>query len=142
MTENYNILLNKIDEFIRKYYKNQIIKGLLIGLSIIGFFYLTIFILEYFNHFSINTRTALFYSSIAFSAVVFVKMILLPLLGLFNIGKIISRKHASKIITSHFPDINDKLLNTIELNEINQSQSIYSNDLVIASIDKRIRELN
>lgn len=141
MSENYKILLSKIDQFIRKYYKNQIIKGLLLGLSIIGGFYLSVFLLEYYNHFSIRIRTGLFYLSLAISFFVFIKMIVFPLLGLFRIGKILTRKSASKIIADHFPYIKDKLLNTIELNDFSEEQVRYSKDLIFASIDKRIKEL-
>lgn len=141
MSTSYNILITKIDQFIRKFYKNQIIKGLIIGLSILGLFYLSVFLLEYFNHFSIQIRTILFYATLAISLVVFVKLILLPVLGFLKIGKVISRQQASKIIADHFPYIKDKLLNTIELNEVEQNRTTYSTELIVASIEQRINEL-
>ena len=141
MTENYNILLAKIDRFIRKYYKNQIIKGLILGLAVLGIFYLSVFLLEYFNHFSVKVRTGLFYGSLAISLVLFIRFILLPVFGFLKIGKVISIKQASKIIANHFPNVQDKLLNTIELQESEEAKNKYSQDLVLASIDKRIAEL-
>jgi hypothetical protein len=60
---------------------------------------------------------------------------------LFKIGKRIDFKKAAKIISRHFEDVDDNLINTIEL-----GQKIAANhnrtDLLIASIDRRTRFLN
>ncbi len=139
MNDSFNILIEKLDQFIRKYYKNQIVKGLILSVTILILFYLTIFTAEYFGHFSIKFRTALFFTALLISIAVFVKFILIPLLGFFKIGKIISRKQATYIIARHFPDVQDKLLNTIELH--NLSDDKYSSELILASIEQRISKL-
>ncbi len=141
MSESYKILLSKIDQFIRKYYINQILRGLILGFSLIGIFYIAVLLLEYYNHFSIDIRTILFYVSVTVSLIILIKFILIPLFGLFRIGSVITNKQASNIIANHFPYIKDKLLNTIELEESSNNDLNISGDLIIASIDKRISEL-
>ena len=54
-----------------------------------------------------------------------------------NFGKTLNYKEASKIIGKHFSEINDKLINTLELNELSEEQ----NALVKASIHQKTKEL-
>ena len=65
-------------------------------------------------------------------------LVLSPLLKLLQLGKIISHKEASEIIGVHFPEIQDKLLNTLQLQEQTHADS---SDLLLASIEKRTEEL-
>lgn len=136
----YNTLLKKLDSFIRKYYKNQIIRGLIFTLIIVSLHYLIISLLEYFGQFSIAVRTALFYTSLIVYLAVLVKFIILPFLHFIRIGNIISYEQASKIISGHFSDIQDKLLNTLQLSNL-PKEDTYSYELVLASIEKRIDEI-
>ncbi len=139
MSAQYNILLQKLNLFIKKYYKNQILKGIILALFFYLIFYLTITLLEYFGQFSVNTRTVLFYSLIVSYVIIFIHYIVIPLLRLFNIGKVISTRQAAKIISKHFSNLQDKLLNTLELAE--NKENTYSKELVLASIDQRISQL-
>ena len=62
MTENnYQLLIKKLDEFIRKYYTNRLIRGLIYTSSILIGTFLLFAILEYYSHFSVNVRTFIFY---------------------------------------------------------------------------------
>ena len=140
MNEEYKILLSRLDKFIRKYYANQIIRGLLLSLIIVLVFYLSVSVSEYYGHFSISTRTIIYYFLLSVFSVVFIWFILIPVLSFFRIGKIISHKQASKIISRHFPDVQDKLLNTLELANISE-KNLYSESLIYASIDQRIKQI-
>ena len=62
------------------------------------------------------------------------RFVIFPLLQLFKVGKIISHKQAAKIIGLYFSEIEDKLLNILELEEMSASD----NALVTASIDQKI----
>ncbi len=135
-----NILYSKLDKFIKKYYKNLLIRGLLIALFIYLSYYLTIILLEYFNNFSIKTRTIIFYFSLTLFITTSIYFIIIPLFKLFKIGKRINYRQASEIIAKHFSNVKDKLINTLELENEKQSP-LYSNELILASIDKRINEL-
>ncbi len=136
-----NILINKLDEFIKKYYFNKIIKGIILSLAIIGLVYLIVVTLEYFGRFSVTNRTLLFYTGFISLIAVLTIMIIIPLLKLFKIGKCISYKRASQILGEHFSEISDKLQNTLELSEIS-NENPESKDLIIASINQRTEQLS
>ncbi len=140
MTDNYTILIGKLDAFIRKYYKNQIIRGLLYSVAMLLLFFLTITLLEYFAWFGTTFRTIIFYVYLIVSGIIIFELILIPVFKLFKIGKIISHKQAAQIIGKHFTNVEDKLLNTLQLKELSDLQQGDA-ALLQASIDQRITRL-
>lgn len=140
MNDNYDILIQKLDNFIRKYYQNQIIRGALISILIYVAFFLFSAVSEYYGHFSIAVRTTAFYLMLALFLGVFVKLILIPVLQFFRIGKVINHRQAASILSTHFNELQDKLHNTLELADTNL-MSIFSKDLIIASINQKISEI-
>jgi len=143
MSGNYKNLIEKLDEFIRKYYKNLLIRGLIYSTGLVLLFFVSITVLEYFAHFNSIVRTVLFYSFLISTMYVLVKFIAIPLSKLYKYGKIISYTDASNIIGKHFPSVQDKLLNVLQLQSQNQSAEASSNhyQLIEASIDQKTREL-
>ncbi|MBI3500520.1 MAG: hypothetical protein HY063_01900 [Bacteroidetes bacterium] len=135
-TSDYNILLAKLDEFIRKFYKNQLIRGILYTTGVFLAFYLAVALLEYYGQFSITVRTILFYLFVLTNGYVIAKLILIPLLKLYRMGEIISNEEASQIIGKHFSNVQDKLLNVLQLKNLERSSI-----LVEASINQKIKEL-
>ena len=139
---NYQTLIEKLDEFIRKYYKNQLLRGLIYSIGLILLFFVSVTVLEYFAHFNIAVRTVLFYSFVAATGFIFVKYIAIPASHLYKMGKVISYTDAATIIGKHFSNVQDKLLNVLQLqsqSEINTSQSEIS--LIEASINQKTKEL-
>ncbi len=134
---NTNQLFEKLNEFIKKYYQNQLIKGTIYVASILVIFFLLFAIIEHFSSFDVGGRTFLFWSYILLNLIVFGKLIAIPMLHLFKIGKTLNYKDAAKIIGKHFPEIDDKLLNVLELAEISDK----NNELITASIDQKKKEL-
>ncbi len=139
MSDNYNILIRKLDKFIRKYYSNLLIKGVLYFISVSVLFFIVINVFEYFAHLGIIARTILFYSFLSVNSLILIKLIIIPLFNLYKIGKIISHEKAAKIIGDHFVDIQDKLLNTLQLHE-NLDNNL-NNELLLAGIDQKILKL-
>ncbi len=134
------ILIQKLDEFIRKYYKNRLMRGLLWAFSMLAAYYLIIIISEYLFHFSPTVRTLFFYTFLFISLFLTARLIIIPILQLIRIGKVISHVQAAKIIGEHFPEIQDKLLNTLQLirqNEDNPGNS----ELLKAGIEQKTRAL-
>lgn len=117
-TANYNLLIKKLDDFIRKFYKNKIIKGIILVLSIMLISFLLVNILEYFGHFGTLLRSILFYTYLFVNIFILILYIFIPVFQLFKLGKIISHKQASQIIGAHFENVNDKLTNTLQLREM------------------------
>ena len=138
MTQQYSNLLNKLNTFIKKFYKNRIIKGVVISTSLYLFLFLLISISEYFAYFNITTRTIIFYSFLIISGLIFIEFIGIPILKLFRIGKRLTYVRASKIISHHFTGMQDKLHNILELANPTQNQN---NALVLASIDQKITQI-
>lgn len=139
MAAQNNILIQKLDEFIRKYYKNLLIKGALYSLALLIGAFLTVVLLNYFGEFNTTARTIFFFSFLALTIFVLAKYIAVPLLKLNKIGDRISYTEAASIIGTHFTSVQDKLLNVLQLQ--NQQGLIGSNDLLLASIDQKINEL-
>ena len=132
-------MLQKLDEFIRKYYKNVLVKGILYSLSILLSVFLTVILLEYFGQFNSVLRAILFFSFVGASAFVLWHYILQPLMRLYKIGKVISYEQAAQIIGKHFNNVQDKLLNVLQL----QSTETFdrNNALLLAGIEQKIEQL-
>lgn len=136
---SYNLLINKLDRFIKKYYKNKLLRGSIFALTGLLSVYLIVTLSEYFVRFSVPVRTFLFYTLFASFAFILIFLVIIPVSKLLKIGKLISYAQASNVISTHFPDIKDKLLNTLELQQLNHSSN--SNILIEASIEQKINEI-
>lgn len=134
-------LLEQIDAFIRKYYKNQMIKGCIWFTGIFLFSFLLTTALEYFGRFGSVTRAVLFFSFIAVNGFVLVNYIIIPLFKLNAYGQRINRYQASQIIGTFFPSISDRLINTLQLNEDLESHE-GNLELLRASVSQRANELS
>ncbi len=69
--DNFTSLLQKLDEFTRKLYLNQIIRGVILFLSLAVALFLTLVVLEYFGEFGSTIRTVLFFGFAALMFAVF-----------------------------------------------------------------------
>lgn len=94
----YLSLIKKLDAFVRKYYRNKAIRGLLIATALLTAGFLVFTLAEYFGRFGILGRTVLFWSFTVSVVGVVVGMIAIPLLNLARLGKIISHEEASEIV--------------------------------------------
>jgi hypothetical protein len=131
----------KLDLFIRKFYKNLLIKGLLLSAGIIAAAVLFAFVLEFFGNFGTGVRTFFFFSLAGSILGVSIVYLISPLLKLNRIGNIISYEEASRIIGKHFPEVSDKLLNVLQLEKNLDHQSDYSADLVLGAIRQKTMAL-
>lgn len=140
-THAFDRLIDQIDLFIRKYYKNQMIKGIIWFMGILLLTFLIVSTLEYFGRFGTPVRAVLFFSFIAINLVVLFHYFLVPLSRLYSFGRRIDRYQASHIIGSFFPDVSDRLLNTLQLNDELASQS-GNLELIRASVMQRATKLS
>ena len=139
--DNYKIISRKIEQFIRKYYINQIIKGSLITLSVIGLMVLLFVLPEARFYFGQSVRTVLFFIFILAALILASFYIFPPAFKLFNIKKGINRYEAARIIGKHFDDVSDKLINVIQLEDQIQI-SDKETELLKASIEQRSKQLS
>ena len=139
VNNNYQLLINKLDQFIRKYYINKLIRGFLYALGLIGFLFLTMNLLEYYFYYGKEGRKILFYSFLGISIVALFVWILVPLLNYFRLGRVISHEQAANIIGDHFGDVKDKLINVLQLKK--QSDHSTRADLILASINHKSEQI-
>lgn len=140
MISAYQLLIEKLDTFIRKFYLNKMIRGSIYFIAALFITYLCLNTLEYFFYLSAGLKTTLLFLNLAFLLYLFVFFFFIPLLAMYKLGNIITYKKAAEIIGKHFPEINDKVINTIELHQL-AAQEPEKSALIFASIDQRIVEL-
>jgi hypothetical protein len=142
-TSNYQSLIEKLDSFIRKYYKNRLLRGFIYSVGLMLLFFISLTVLEYYAHFNTAIRSVLFYSFIAASTFILVNYIAIPLSKLYKLGQLISYEEAASIIGKHFTNVQDKLLNTLQLQQqsTNYELQAANSELITASINQKIKEL-
>ncbi len=132
-------LLHRLELFIRRYYKNQLLKGAILGSTGLLAVFLFVNVFEYYGRFSSGVRAFFFYGFIAFFLLVIWHYLARPLRGLFRLGNTMSHAEAARIIGSHFSHVSDKLLNLLQLRE--QAQHHPDNALLLAGITQKTTEL-
>jgi len=137
MAGNFKQIQGKLEQFIKRYYTNELLKGTILFFAIGLLYLIATLLIEYFLWLNPTARTVLFWVFIAVEVSLFAKFIAFPLAKLFKLQKGIDYEDASQIIGSHFPEVNDKLLNVLQLNQ-NSQQS----ELLEASIEQKSSELS
>ncbi|TAK39768.1 MAG: DUF4175 domain-containing protein [Saprospiraceae bacterium] len=137
--DNYQLLIEKLDQFIRKYYVNQLIRGGLYSLALLLVLFLGLNFLEYHFYFAPGVREGLFWSFVGVSAVALFAWVWTPVFHYFKLGKIISHEQAARIVGEHFSGVKDKLLNVLQLNS--QADTAISRELILASINQKSEEI-
>ena len=127
-----------LDRFIRKYYKNRMIKGIIYALALLLSLFLVMALLEHFDYFGTTVRAILFWCYLLASVCLLVYYVFVPLAKMFRLGKVISYEEAAKIIGRHFPEVQDKLLNLLQLQE---KGDVSSDDLLAAAIVQKTAQL-
>ncbi|MEX2483665.1 MAG: hypothetical protein WED10_03870 [Brumimicrobium sp.] len=137
----FDDLINQVDAFIRKYYKNLMIRGVLLFLVIFLSTFILVAGLEYIGRFNSFVRGLLFFSFVAINIYVLVKNFIIPLSKLYSFGKRIDRYQAAKIIGRFFPNVNDRLLNTLQLQNVAQNNP-RNVELLKASVYQNAKKLS
>ena len=137
---NYELLIDKINTFIKRYYLNSLLRGLIfLGAGLFSA-YIVITLTEYFGNFDSLFRSVLFYGFILLNLGLIAWLVVPPLMAWLKLGKTLTHDQAADIIGKHFNDVNDKLLNTLQLKKQSASD-VGHQDLIQASIDQKIENL-
>lgn len=137
---NYDLLIQKLDSFIRKFYINQLIRGFLYSVGVVLLLFLAISLAEYYFFFGKGTRKLMWFSFLGLSLATTSYWVLLPLARYFRLGSVISHEKAASIIGLHFGNVQDKLLNVLQLKK--QADSASDASLITASIDQKSAEIS
>ncbi len=135
---NYNLLIHKLDDFIRKYYKNQLIRGAIYSIAGLLTAFIVAVVLEYYGEFNTKFRISITFSFLAIGFFILIKYIFRPLTKLYKLSSTINHEQAAAIIGTHFADVKDKLLNALQLHAIATKSE---NELLHASIEQKIQVL-
>lgn len=134
--ENSNNIYLKLEQFIKKYYTNELLRGSIFFIGIGLLYFLITLSIEYFFWLKPNSRTLLFWTFIVVELFLLLRFILFPISKLFKLQNGINYDNASKIIGNHFSEVGDKLTNFLQL-----SQDSNSSELLLASIDQKAKTL-
>ncbi len=141
MNNNQEIIHAKIKEFVRKYYVNKLLRGLIFFVFATLLVFIIYSLLEYFSYFGTVVRTILFYSYLLLFALTFVFYIAIPVTKILGLGKQLTKKQIADIIGQHFPEIDDKLLNIFQLEMMAEEGDYKSFELISAAIDTKIEDI-
>ena len=130
MSRSLETLYKKIEVYKNKYYKNLLLKGALICVALLLSLFLFLNFIEHLGWFGNFFRGLLLFFFVGVALYTIVFFILNPVLYFFNLRKRVSNAHAAQEIGKYFPEIGDKLVNTIQLS----NSSDLDNDLILASI--------
>ncbi len=133
---NFKHIQNKLQQFIIKFYVNELIKGLLLFFAMGLLYFLGTLIVEYFLWLQPVSRTVLFWLFVCVETALIVFYVLIPIFKISGLRRGISEVEASKIIGNHFPEVKDKLLNMLQLKKMRQNS-----ELIEASIEQKSNEL-
>ena len=138
MTESYKHLVDKLNAYIRKYNFYQFMKGIILFITLIISYVIVVSTIEYFSFLSSTVRQFLFFSSALSFAAVSVFYFFIPLFRLLGLLKTMDFETAADLITKHFSEIDDRLLNIIELAKLEKESS---DSLVWASVNQKINQI-
>lgn len=131
-------LLMRIEEYKRKYYLNRLIKGSIFTAAVLLSAFLVFNTLEYFGHFGTTFRTTLFFSFMFAFIISITFWVIKPLMFLYGEKKPLSTEQAADQIGKYFPEVGDKLVNTLQLT---QALNLEQNELLLASINQKSKQL-
>jgi len=133
---NFEAIQLKLEAFIKKYYTNELIRGIILFAAIGLLYFLFTLFVEYVLWLNSSARAILFWLFVLVELVLFAKFIAFPLFKLFKLQTGIDYLDASKIIGQHFPEVNDKLINVLQLQKASDQS-----ELLLASIEQKSIEL-
>lgn len=132
----FNNIERKIEAFIKKYYTNELLKGAILFFAFGALYFLITLLIEYFFWLRPAARTVLFWAFVVVELALLIKFIAIPLARLFKLSKGISYDQAAAMIGSHFPEVKDKLLNTLQLHS-----EAGDSELMLASVAQKSASL-
>ena len=138
--KNFNLLTEKLNAFIRKYYVNQLIKGSIYATGLLIVAFLSAVFIEFFFYLKSPAKPILFFSFLAGGVFILIKYIIIPLLKISRLGETIDYYTAAKLIGKHFGEVNDKIVNTLQLQKVAE-KSPKEFSLLLASVEQKIEEL-
>lgn len=132
----FNEIQVKLDKFISRYYLSALIRGVMLFFGL-GMLYALFWVfIEHFFWLPSTGRGLIFWCLLVFETFLFYTLIFVPATKYFKIKNGIDNQEAAALIGAAFPEIKDKLLNTIQIKKQEESE------LVLASIQQKTLQFN
>ena len=132
--DSFLTLSLEIGLFINKYYKYELIRGILLSSIFLIFLLAGAWFLELLFRFSSFGRGVLLFSGSLFALIYVSKLVLFPLIRFFDLHGRMSHEEASVLLSEKIPEIGDQLVNVIELGkQLEKTET----DLLKASIEQK-----
>ncbi|MFV0378671.1 MAG: hypothetical protein ACK5JD_15370 [Mangrovibacterium sp.] len=131
MSSAYDLLVDKLKRFSRRYYLLKLLTGLALLLSVVLAYLLVVYIVEFHLFTSSSIRFLFLGGLFVLLATGFYFFIVGPLLIVCGLRKL-SKEFQAKLVTEQFPELRDYLVNLVELAESE------SGLLVSQSIEQKI----
>lgn len=135
MNQNQQALDHQLQDFRKKYYLDKIIRGSLILLLLVSSMLFVALVSEGLFGFSAATRTGMVFGLTAIFLGVLGYMVVWPALQWSRLTKGINEYDIAGMVQTHFPDINDKLVNLLQL------RGATTNSLAYAAIDRKATDI-
>jgi hypothetical protein len=133
---NFEIIELKLQRFISKYYRNALIRGVILFVALGLLYFLLTVVIEYFLWLNPLGRTILFGLFMMMELFLLVRFVGIPLARLLKLSRGINFRDASTIIGTHFPEVSDKLINVLQLHKNGGDD-----ELTWASINQKSEDL-
>lgn len=131
---SYQQLKEKLEHFIKRYYSNEIWKGVAL-LSLLVLLYLVLLYILEINFYLTPTIKIIAIVALCIGGLYTAsRFIIWPLIQLFGLGGRMTDEQAAQLIGVHFTDVQDRLLNILQLSN---TDSFASSELALASIDQK-----
>jgi hypothetical protein len=132
--DSFLTLSSEIDLFINKYYKHELVRGIMLSFVFLVFLLSGAWFLESLFRFSSLGRGVLFFGASLFALIYISKLTLFPLIKLFGVHGRMSHEEASVLLSKKIPEIGDQLVNAIGLGkQLEKTET----DLLRASIEQK-----
>jgi len=122
------LIRTKINSFIRRLYLYSALENFIVFLFFFGGYFVLYLLIEYLLYLDSTTRTILFFTSLVISVLWILFKVFYPIIQSFVPYFQISHEKASVLIGSSNSDIDDKLLNLLQL------ENLGNDDLILESI--------
>ena len=123
----------KLEGFKKHFFYNLLFKSACFFTFLVLTSYLLLNFIEYYSYLSVTVKTTIIFLFSFVFIIALYFLVLHPLNKYFNFNKYYSNEEAAKSIGSYFPDIKDKLLNTIQLELVENQDLAYHSALRRAS---------
>ncbi len=132
--DSFLTLSSELDLFINKYYKHELVRGILLSFVFLVFLLAGAWFLEFLFRFSSFGRGVLLFGGALFALIYVSKLVISPLIKLFGLHGRMSHEEASILLSKKIPEIGDQLVNVIGLErQLEKTET----DLLKASIERK-----